>query len=180
MATIQKRKKSWRVQVRRKGKTVTATFDTKAEAEAWAITTESKIIEGVEPEVIVNDPSLSEGATVADAFDRYADEVSPNKGGARWEQIRLKMLVRRFPLFKRAITSITGPDIADWRDKRLAQVSASTVNRELGLISGVFTHAMREWRLGLTVIARWSRGPATHVPGRSASPSASASRSSSS
>lgn len=151
MATIQKRKKSWRVQVRRKGKTVTATFDTKAEAEAWAITTESKIIEGVEPEVIVNDPSLSEGATVADAFDRYADEVSPNKGGARWEQIRLQMLARRFPIFKRPITSITGPDIADWRDKRLVQVSASTVNRELGLISGVFTHAMREWRLGLTV-----------------------------
>ena len=151
MATIQTRKKAWRVQVRRKGKTVSATFDTKAEAEAWAITTESKIIEGVEPEAIINDPSLSEGATVADAFDRYADEISPGKGGARWEQIRLKMLKRRFPVFKRPIRSITGPDIADWRDKRLVQVSASTVNRELGLVSAVFTHAMREWRLGLTV-----------------------------
>lgn len=150
MATIQKRKNAWRVQVRRKGKSVSATFDTKVEAEAWAITTESKIIEGVEPKAIINDPSLSAGATVGEAFDRYAGEISPGKGGARWEQIRLKMLKRRYPVFKRPIRSITGPDIADWRDKRLTQVSPSTVNREMGLISAVFTHAMREWRLGLT------------------------------
>ncbi|WP_343527844.1 site-specific integrase [Sphingomonas sp.] len=151
MATFQKRKKAWRVQVRRKGKSVSATFDTKAEAEAWAITTESKIIEGGEPEAVINDPGLSEGATAADAFDRYADEISPGKGGARWEKVRLKMLKRRYPIFQRPIRSITGPDIADWRDKRLAQVSPSTVNRELGLVSAVFTHAMREWRLGVTV-----------------------------
>ena len=150
MATIQKRKKSWRVQVRRKGKTVTATFDTKAEAEAWAITTESKIIEGIAPEVIVNEPVPTEGASAADAFKRYAAEVSPNKRGGRWEQIRLQMLICRYPLFQRPITSITGPDIADWRDTRLVKVSASTVNRELCLISTVFTQAMKEWRLGLT------------------------------
>lgn len=151
MATIQKRKKSWRVQVRRKGKTVTATFDTKAEAEAWAITTESKIIEGVAPEVIANEPVVTEGVTAAAAFKRYAAEVSPNKRGGRWEQIRIKSLIRRYPLFQRPITSITGPDIADWRDTRLVKVSPSTVNRELCLISTMFTQAMKEWRLGLTV-----------------------------
>lgn len=150
MASIQKRKRSWRVQVRRKGKAYFATFDTKIEAEAWAITTESKIIEGIVPDVIVNEPAVPAGVTVVDTFKRYATEVSPNKRGCRWEQIRLQMLIRRYPLFQRPITSITGPDIADWRDCRLAKVSASTVNRELCLISTVFTHAMKEWRLGLT------------------------------
>lgn len=159
MATIQKRKKSWRVQVRRKGKTVTATFDTKAEAEAWAITTESKIIEGIAPEVIVNEPAVVEGATAAGVFTRYGAEVSPNKRGGRWEQIRLKMLTRRYPLFQRPIASITGPDIADWRDTRLVKVSASTVNRELCLISTVFTQAMKEWRL-----RRWLLSPTTKMP----------------
>lgn len=48
------------------------------------------------------------------------------------------------------MTAITGPDIADWRDVRLVSVSASTVNRELCLLSTIFTHAMKEWRLGLT------------------------------
>lgn len=151
MATIQKRKKSWRVQVRRKGKTVSATFDTKTEAEAWAITTESKIIEGIAPQVIFSEPAVTEGVTAADTLKRYAAEVSPNKRGGRWEQIRLQMLICRYPLFQRPVTSITGPDIADWRDTRLVEVSASTVNRELCLISTVFTQAMKEWRLGLTV-----------------------------
>lgn len=149
MATLQKRKKSWRVQVRRKGGTVSATFDTKAEAEAWAITTESKIIEGIALEAIANEPAVPEAVTAAVTLKRYADEVSPNKRGGRWEQIRLRMLIRRYPLFQRPITSITGPDIADWRDARLIKVSASTVNRELCLISAVFTQAMKEWRLGL-------------------------------
>jgi integrase len=150
MATIQKRKKSWRVQVRRLGKTLSATFDTKPEADAWAITTESKIIEGIALEVIVNEPAKAPELTVADAFKRYSAEVSPNKRGGRWEQIRLKMLIRRFAIFQRPLVSITGPDIADWRDTRLVTVSASTVNRELCLISAVFTQAMREWRVGLT------------------------------
>jgi hypothetical protein len=151
MATIQKRKKSWRVQIRRKGKAYSATFDTKVEAEAWAIKIESKIIEGIAPDVIVNKPAYPAGTTAMDVFKRYANEVSPRKRGGRWEEIRLRMLVRRYPLFQRPIASITGPDIADWRDYRLRKVSASTVNREICLISSVFTHAIREWRLGLTV-----------------------------
>ena len=99
---------------------------------------------------------MNESATTAEltatyAFKRYAAEVSPNKRGSRWEQIRLGMLIRRYPLFQRPIASITGPDIADWRDTRLVTVSASTFNRELCLISTVFIQALREWHLGLTV-----------------------------
>ena len=116
---------------------------------AWAITTEGKIIDGIAPEVIANELVMAVEVTAADALERYAAEVSPNKRGGRWEQIRLRMLIRRYPLFQRAITSITGPDIADWRDTRLVAVSASTVNRELCLISTVFTQAMKEWRLGV-------------------------------
>lgn len=51
----QKRKKSWRVQVRRKGGAMSATFDTKAEAEAWAIATEAKILAGNGVESIVQE-----------------------------------------------------------------------------------------------------------------------------
>lgn len=91
MASILKRNKPWRVLVRRKGKTITATFDTKAEAEAWAITTEGKIIEGTPPEAIEKttiEPAAPEGTMVAEAFKRYSNEVSPNKRGGRWEKIR--------------------------------------------------------------------------------------------
>ncbi|PZU58264.1 MAG: hypothetical protein DI547_11035 [Sphingobium sp.] len=86
MATIQKRKNSWRVQVRRHGKAVSATFDTKTEAEIWAIKAEGKILEGVSPATILNIPVPQVGKIAADIFKRYADEVSPLKRGGRWEK----------------------------------------------------------------------------------------------
>jgi integrase len=150
MATIQKRGSAWRVQVRRRGKALSATFDTKVEAEHWAIRTESQMLDGIFPEVPARRIVEPAGETVADIFQRYADEVSPKKRGGRWEQVRLKGFIEKYPVFQTAITAITGPDIAEWRDVRLVSVSASTVNRELCLLSTIFTHAMKEWRLGLT------------------------------
>lgn len=128
---------------------MSATFDTKAEAELWAIKIEAQVLGGSAPETVAQRciPKATEAA--ADTFLRYADEVSPTKRGGRWEQVRIQMLIRRYSLFKQPITSVTGPDIAEWRNARLVSVSPSTVNRELCLISTVFTHAMKEWRLGL-------------------------------
>lgn len=143
MATLQKLKKSWHVQVSLKGGVLSATFDTKAQAEVWAIATEAKIVAGNSVENIVQGPVAPvAGNTAKEVFMRYAKEVSPGKRGGR------KMLIRRSRLFDRPITAITGPELAEWRDKRLCKVS--TVNRELCLISSMFTHAMKEWRVGLT------------------------------
>lgn len=151
MATIQKRKSSWRVIVRRKGKYVSATFDTKAEADAWAIQSEARILEGFSAEAVSREPVAPvNGVPAVEALQRYSDDVSPTKRGGRWEQVRIAAMIRQDRLFQRPITSITGPDIAEWRDKRLRKVSASTVNRELCLISSIFTFAMRECRMGLT------------------------------
>ena len=151
MATFQKRKKSWRAIVRRKGKTVTSTFDTKSEAERWAFATEAGILDGAEAEAIARElPPSPEGTPMVVALQRYADEVSPTKQGARWEQVRIKAFIRDDALFQRPITSITGSDIATWRNKRLRKVSPSTVNRELCLLSSVFTFSMKEWYMGLT------------------------------
>lgn len=149
MASFQKRGSTWRAIVRRKGKTLTGTFDTKALAEEWATKVEAQIFEGEAPDSAVKTVK-AQGVSVAELFNRYSDEVSPGKKGTRWEQIRLRMLARDFPLFQQAAVSITGPDMADWRDARLKQVAASSVNRELNLIAAVFNQAIREWRLGMT------------------------------
>jgi integrase len=151
MASIQKRKNSWRVTIRRKGKYVSATFDNKAEAEAWAIQAEAKILEGLSAEAVSREPAAPvTGIPAIEALQRYSDEVSPTKRGSRWEQVRIKAMIREERLFQRPITAITGPDLAEWRDKRLRKVSPSTVNRELCLLSSIFTFAMRECRMGLT------------------------------
>ena len=149
MATIQKRGNVYRVQIRRAGKKLSATFDTKREALDWATRAEADILSGrsVQPTIPSIDPAKFTGAEM---LLRYSDEVSPLKRGARWEQLRLKKLARDYNLFQLPASQINGPSLARWRDLRLKEVSPSTVNRELCLISAVFSKAMREWEVGIT------------------------------
>lgn len=151
MATIQRRKNSWRVQVRRNGKSISASFDAHADAEAWGIRCEAKILKGLPVETIKKEPADPNAISAANLITRYANQVSPKMRGCRWERCRLNKLVRDFVIFQRSAIMISGPDMADWRDLRLAQVSASSVNRELCLISAVFSKAIKEWRIGLTI-----------------------------
>lgn len=149
MATVQKRGKVYRVQIRRAGKKLSATFDNKREALDWATRAEADILSGrsVKPGRSCIDPADFTGA---DMLLRYSDEVSPLKRGARWEQLRLKKFVRDYNLFQLPVAQINGPSLARWRDMRLKEVSRSTVNRELCLISAVFSKAMREWEVGIS------------------------------
>lgn len=143
MATIIQRGAAWRAAVRTRGVALWRTFDTEAEAREWAAAEEDRIRQGKQPRALMRPAADS---TVADLFARYAAEVSPEKGGARWEKIRLAYLA---PSFQMRATKLDGAAVAEWRDKRLQQVSAATVNRELNLISAVITRAIREWRLPL-------------------------------
>lgn len=143
MASIARRGDAWRASVARKGKRITATFDTQAEAEAWAIKREADIFNGVDaPKLAIARPG---GLTVDSLFARYAAVVSPTKGGARWEKIRLLSLAATFPAFRLPVSEFKAPVVAAWRDERLASVATSTVNRELTLISAVLRHARKEW-----------------------------------
>ncbi len=141
MATYRKRSRSWRVEVARQGMRLSATFDTKAEAQAWAAKTESEVLTGGR-----TSESMSH-KTVAAAFQRYADTVSPTHRGERWEHIRLNAFEWSMEnLINLSMTEVTPAHIAHWRDRRLKEVSAGTVLRELTLLSAVFTIARREWR----------------------------------
>lgn len=144
MASIIRRGDAWRAMIRRKGKSSQQTFDTEKEARAWAEKEEARII-SAQPADKEERPNLRI-TTVADLFDRYAKEVSPDKRGAGVEIVRLRCLM---PSFMMEVTTLTGPSMAQWRDRRLKEVSASTVNRELNLISAVLTIAIKEWGLPL-------------------------------
>ena len=143
MATITQRGSSWRAMVRRKGVKAWQTFSTEAEAVAWGEVEDARITRGDPPSAT---PIAPAGQSVADLFDRYAREISPSKQGERWEVIRLRKLAADFPMATATLDRVT---IAEWRDRRLQQVSAGSVRRELTLMSAVITHAMREWRLSL-------------------------------
>lgn len=151
MAAVQKRKNSYRAQVRRNGKSVSATFDTKREAIDWAAQAETKLLQGSSIERIKSAPADPSAFTGAAMLLRYGREVSSLKRGGPWEQIRLNKLARDYDVFCKPANLISGPDMARWRDKRLKEVSASSVHRELCLVSAVFSKAIREWEVGIMI-----------------------------
>lgn len=148
MATIVPRRNDrgeligWRVQVRRKGfKSQSKTFRNKRDAEAWAATTESEMSRG-----IWVDRSEAERTTLKQALERYINEYTPKLRGSD-KYIARARAIQRHPLAPRFLATIRGADIAEFRDERLAKVSANTVRLDLALLSRLFSIARREWRM---------------------------------
>lgn len=139
MAYIKKLKNGrWRVQVERAGQRSSGVFDTKAEATNWGAQEEAALL------------AVKRGAfprrTLAEAMDRYAEGVSSLKRGARSEALRLEAFKRDFPsIAGMVISEVTTPDMARWRDARLKKVSPGSVQRDINLLSNVFTIARDEW-----------------------------------
>lgn len=135
MASFRKLKTGWRAEVCKNNVRDSRMFDTKSAAMAWAIEREKEISEGV----------TARTETGPDIFDRYLKEVSAAKRGYKWERIRLIKLIDH-PLFDRAASEITPDHISHWKNERLKSVSASTVRREMNLLSHCFETARKDWR----------------------------------
>lgn len=134
MASILPYPGGYRVQLTVKGERDSQVFETKREAQQWAARRETEMRAGL----------AVGGKTLSQTIDRYVEKVSAAKAGAKWETLRLAMMLAHFgdvPLAK-----ITQPEIAAWRDHRLKTVTGSTVQRERNLLRNVFTKARLEWR----------------------------------
>jgi len=137
VASIRKHAKGWRAEVARKGIRKSKVLATRQEAKDWAARQEH---------LILNAGSVAKKTILKDVLDRYAREVSPTKGGHRWEVVRLEKLARD-PLARIQIGDLTATDFAAWRDRRLQEVAPGSVRREMVLLSAVMTQARKEWRL---------------------------------
>lgn len=142
MATIEQRANgTWRTKIRKKGyPSLSASFDTKADAQRWAAE-----IEGDMSRKRFVDTREAEGTTVAEAFQRYAREVSAQKKGARQELTRIKTWSdSRYG--SKSLAELRSSDLAEYRDARLAEgVSTNTVRLSLALISHLYTVAIKDW-----------------------------------
>ena len=140
MATIRQRGSQFEVQIRRKGwPKLSKTFPEKAAARAWVSVIESEMVRG-----IFIDRSEAEKNTLGDLLGRYLIEVSKSKKGANSERYRIASLLRD-PIAQYKVAGLSGKVLAEWRDRRLKEVSGSTTNRDLGLISHVINVARKEW-----------------------------------
>ena len=142
MATIENREGAWRVKIRKRGIAESKTFRTRYQAKAWAMAKELEADQarsGALPK-----------KTLQQALERYWESISTQKRGARWERIRFTSWCNQdspgyIPFVGSIISEVTPKDVSEHRDRMLARVAPGTVIRELGLLSGVFEVARKEW-----------------------------------
>lgn len=148
MASILKTATGWRVQLTVKRARDSRMFDTKAQAQEWAVKREAEMRS-------IDGGMGSKTHTVGDVLDQYQKTVSPTKRGERWEKLRLELL-GKVEIEGRAFRDIRLAElrpthIAAWRDARLRGgpgrkgVSGASVSREMSLLSHALDVARREW-----------------------------------
>lgn len=139
MATFFKRPGGWQAKIRKKGfPAQSRTFDTRAEAEAWASVIESEMVRGV---FVSRD--AAESTTISDLFDQYVREVLPAKRSQ--QQVKSAIGGIKKSLGAYTLATLTPQVLAEYRDVRLKKVGPQTVRHDLSVISRVFNHALREW-----------------------------------
>jgi integrase len=139
MATIEKRKTGYRAKV------YVGRINGKAKFESISAPTRREVAQQAQArEAELSGKSLP-SKTLSEAFTKYADTISPEHRGERWELLRLKALAR-FEMAGKQVAKIGADDIIAWRDARLKSVSKATVLREMNLLRSVFEACRKEWR----------------------------------
>jgi integrase len=132
MATFSKKKTGWRAEVCVLGRRASKTFRTRVGAKDWAAQKELELRQDVGDDV-----------SFPELLDQYERRVSIHKPGHIWECMQFAKF-RRCSFAGFTVRNINKALVSIWKDERLKSVSGSTVNREMGLLSNIFTLA-NEW-----------------------------------
>ncbi|MCB1936730.1 MAG: site-specific integrase [Nitrosomonas sp.] len=122
--------------VSRKGVRKSQTFRTKAQAAMWAA--------DVERDILAGKYSTGPDRPFADLLRKYASVVSPTKRGCRWEVLRIESICRDV-IGSVMLSDLRPVHFAEYRDRRLVDVTAATVRREWNLLSHALNVAINEW-----------------------------------
>ncbi len=157
MASFRKRGDAWRAEIAVLGVRESATFPTRQEARAWAADRETAIRAGKR--------GGAARRPLREALVRFEREVSPTHRGRRWEALRLRRMGRD-RIAAVLMSDLRPSDFADWRDRRLREVSPPSVAREFNLLRSVLEVARREWGWLTDNPMRDVRRPAGRPPRR--------------
>ena len=150
MGTVYKRRLkdggiSWQGVVRQKKRGqepihVSAAFPTKEEAEKYVKEMEARLRLG-----LLKKETAADRTTFTEAAERYRKEIVPQKRSAEQENRRLDFILKHFPARNTFLSAISPADIAKYRDKRLKEVSNTSVVHELALISRIFSTCIKDF-----------------------------------
>ena len=144
MASIQKRGKYWRVQIRCKGyPALSATFDTKAEAALWAAQEEKRLAEQTPQQVVQR--LRNQEYRLMDALDRYAADILPGKKPTTQNRDRGIIQVLRAEYGEVALSKLDGPMLSGMIRQWQQRLGANSIRLYLALLSHLFNVARKEW-----------------------------------
>ena len=133
MSSIQKRGDKWRAFVLIDGKRESQTFRLKKEAVAWA--TEREESGEATPGV----------HTFRELVTDYMPTVNGHKGSLS-EGYKIKTILENVSFADLPLEYITKAMISGYRDTRLQKgAAAATVQREMAILAGMFSKAIRDW-----------------------------------
>jgi integrase len=152
MASILKKGDNWQARVIRKGfPPQTKSFDSKAEAQAWAGQIEAAMQAGTFES---NRADLA--TTLAELIDRFLESdpnlhVRPNGPLVTRNTLYLKyrLLNLKGRLGAYTVEALTSQVLSKYRDERLKKVSSGTLLREIAVLEQVFRRARRDWGMKL-------------------------------
>ena len=142
MATIRKRGPKWQVQVRRHGfQAASRSFSQQRDAERWG-TLKEREFDLLESQG--HKGQVECALTIAGLLVRYRETMDPAKRSGRRETYMVRAL-EAAPFASHRAQGASPADFKAYRDRRLAQVSPTTVVRELGVLHHVFEVARVDW-----------------------------------
>jgi len=122
------------------------------QAKSWADDLESSISKGMR----------QSDYTLSDAIDKFLKDISPSRKGYKRERKFLEAFQRQ-EITLQTFQGITAVNVKEWRDSRLKEVSAATVNREMNVLSSVFQAAI-EWDWTTDNVVRGGKRPQNPKP----------------
>lgn len=144
MGTITKRETGYLTRVRRKGHSVTRTFDTSSEAKLWIGQVEAAIDSGY-----YRDDTQARNTRLGDLLKAYRETVTVKKKGAQREATKIKRLERQ-SFAQLQLSELRARHLIQYRDERLASGRApATVRGDLAILSAIVNHARKEWQIYL-------------------------------
>ena len=146
MATIRRKRKGWQVLIRKKGHPHTAkTFASHSMASKDAQESEANIEKGLFADLAEANQTL-----LRDTLQRYKDEVTVSKKGARQEGSKINKLMRH-KICDYSLARLTPNKIAKFKNDLAGTAAPATVNKYLSLISVAVNTAQNEWGIHLPV-----------------------------
>jgi|TARA_R100000664_G_scaffold18906_1_gene28017 integrase len=143
MSSIKKMRDKWQGQVRVQGHPcIYKSFISKTDARRWATETELRLRREDAGIAKVKFPQFRDIAL------RYLNEVSVSKKSFKKERSLINVILKE-SFAEYALNKISPTIVAKFRDNKLKEISGTSVNRYLDVISTIFTQVRKEWGYAL-------------------------------